>query len=269
MSYTPALPVSGYAGWIFLKRTMPQQTKAFQNQVSVRRDETYFREKIGSVTSARQLVSDPRLLRVALGAFGLEDDLANKFFLQKVLDDGTLRADALSNRLADKRYRDFSAAFGFGDFSVPRTKLSEFADEIISRFHQKGFQRIVGSQDDSMRLALNVESELPLLARGSASELSKWYTILGTPPLRQIFQVAFGLPASFAAIDIDKQVETFQSRTRAIFGDSSVDQFRNPDRIEKLVRTYLVRSELATGGQETTRGQVALTLLQQARPPRF
>lgn len=48
----------------------------------IRNDEAYFRAKIGSVKTAEQLVSDRRLLKVALGAFGLEADINNRFHPQ-------------------------------------------------------------------------------------------------------------------------------------------------------------------------------------------
>ena len=96
MSYAPAIPLSGYAGWAYLKRTMAQQTKAFNSAPDVKSDEAYFRENIGKIKTAAQLVEDRRLLKVALGAFGLEKDLENKFFIQKVLQDGTLKTGTLA-----------------------------------------------------------------------------------------------------------------------------------------------------------------------------
>ena len=78
MSFQPVLPLAGYAGWSFLKRTMARQQVAQQASPVQQRDEAYFREKIGKVTTAEQLVSDKRLLRISLTAFGLEADLISK-----------------------------------------------------------------------------------------------------------------------------------------------------------------------------------------------
>ena len=50
---------------------------------------------------------------VALGAFGLQDDLPNRFFIQKVLEGGTLSTDSLANKLSDPRYAALAKAFGF------------------------------------------------------------------------------------------------------------------------------------------------------------
>jgi hypothetical protein len=264
MTYVPVLPTGGFAGWTFLKRTMAQQTKAFSAQPSLQRDEAYFREKISTVKTAEQLVNDPRLLRVALGAFGLEADAGNKFFIRRILEDGTLKPTSLANKLANKQYQKFSNAFGFGDFATPRTQLSDFADKILAPYRAQQFSVAVGTQNPDMRLALNAERELPELAQSSASPLSKWYTVLGNPPLRAVFERAFGLPASFGAIDIDKQVTTMQARTAAMFGSSDLGQFSDPDKLNKMVRQFLVQSDLKATNTAQSGGQVALTLLQQS-----
>ena len=80
MSFVPILPLSGAAGWAMLKRTMATQTAAMQATPEMARDTDYFRANIGKVTTADQLVGDRRLLKVALGAFGLEADIGNKAF---------------------------------------------------------------------------------------------------------------------------------------------------------------------------------------------
>ena len=134
MTYQPVVPVGGYAGWVFLNRTMDTQQAAFNSSAAIQRDVDYFKENIGEISSAEALVNDRRLLSVALGAFGLDDDINNKYFIQKVLDDGTLDDDALANKLSDKRYFEFSKAFGFGDFDTPNTVLSEFPDDIVNEY---------------------------------------------------------------------------------------------------------------------------------------
>lgn len=270
MSFAPVIPFGGYAGWTFLKRTMASQQAALAASPEQTRDAAYFREKIGSISTAEQLVGDRRLLKVALGAFGLEADLNNRFFIRKVLEDGTLKDGALALRLADPRYRDFSAAFGFGNFSTPNTKLSDFADRTLAAYAQRGFEAAVGQQNDTMRLALNAEREVAALARRSSSEDTKWFNIMGSKPLRQVFQTALGLPASFASIDIDQQLTVLKDRSDRVFGSPDVSQFADPQAMDKLLRTFLTRSE-AIAGPSSPQNSLALQLLQAGsfRPARF
>ena len=263
MSFSPVVPADGYAGWTFLKRTQDRQQAALQADPVFRRDEAYFRARIGSVTSAEQLVSDRRLLKVALGAFGLDADINNTFFLRKVLEDGTLSADALSSKLADKRYKEFSAAFGFGDFSVPRTKLSDFADRILTKYSQRQFEIAVGTRNDSMRLALNAEREIGALAARTTGEDAKWFLIMGNAPLRAVIQTAFNLPKSFASVDIDQQLGVFKEKARQFFGADTVTQFSDPAKLDALMRRYLTLAD--QGGPPASGGTAALQLLQSAR----
>lgn len=262
MTFQPVLPMSGFAGWSFLKRTMPRQQVAQQANPAQMRDEAYFREKIGKVTTAEELVSDKRLLRIALTAFGLEGDLNSGAFVRKILEGGTLKEGSLANKLANKQYRAFSAAFGFGDYKVPRTKISTFPDEILPKFRARSFETAVGEQNNTYRLALNAEREIAAVAAGSSSENAKWYTILGNPPMREVMQTALGLPKSFASIDLDQQVSILKSRAQAAFGSETVSQFKDPAKIETLVRRFIVRAEMQDQGTGSSSAAIALQLLQ-------
>jgi hypothetical protein len=261
MSFQPVLPLSGFAGWSFLKKTMARQQAAQQSVPAQVRDETYFRDKIGKVKTAEQLVSDKRLLRIALTAFGLEADVNSKAFVQKILEGGTLKEGSLANKLADKQYQKFSAAFGFGDYSTPRTVISTFPDEILSQFRARTFETAVGDQNNAYRLAMNAEREVPALAARTTSETAKWYAVLGNTPMRNLFQTAFGLPSSFAAIDLDQQVSVMKEKAKATFGADTVSQFSQPAKMDALVRRFLFRSEIREIGSGTSPAAIALTLL--------
>lgn len=262
MSYAIALPLGGYAGWTLLQRTMAAQKAALAAQPEVKRDEAYFRERIGSISTAEQLVSDRRLLKVALEAFGLGEDIDNRYFIRKVLEDGTLKTGALANRLADKTYQKLSAAFGFGDFSTPRTRLSTFADEILAAYRARSFETAVGAQDDNMRLALNAQRELQGLAAKPSSENTKWYMVLGDTPLRRVFETALGLPAAFGKLDVDRQLSMIRQKAREQLGSDSIGQFTEPAAVDRLVRRFITRSQIADLATLSSPAQVALTLLQ-------
>lgn len=258
MSFSPVIPMGGYGGWVFLQRTMETQTAAYEKSPARQRDEDYFRENIAKISSAEELVADRRLLSVALGAFGLDADIDNKFFVRKVLEDGTGEKTDLANRLSDKQYLAMSEAFGFGDAVVPKSKLPGFADKIIDQYRTRQFEIAVGEQNGDMRLALNAQRELPDLTGGAASEETKWFRILGSPPMRTMFQTAFGLPTAFGTIDIDQQVSVMRDKAASIFGDSSASQFSDPDKTDLLIRRFLALSQTSA----TPATSPALQLLQ-------
>lgn len=261
MTFAPVLPFGGVLGWEFLKRSEAMQSATLERQANIRRDEAYFRDRIGGIDTAEKLVSDRRLLRISLEAFGLQDDLNARAFIRKVLEDGTLKSDALANRLSDPRYKEFSAAFGFGNFSVPSTAISTFADGVMARWKQARFETAVGTANNDMRLALNARRELPELARADLSERAKWFRVLGNPPIWEVVRQALGLPKSLGSIDLDRQVAVLEARSKAVFGSGSVSQFGDPAKVEGVIRRFLATSSTAVAATQSP----ALTLLQTTR----
>jgi hypothetical protein len=257
----PIVPLSGYAGWRFLSSSLPDQLQRFAQSPVQARDMDYFREKIGSVATAEDLVADYRLLRVALGAYGLQDDLPNRAFIRTVLAEGTTDDAALSNRLADKRYREFSEAFGFGGPLPPRTGLPGFADRLLARFERQEFERAVGEQSEDMRLALTAARQIPEIAERPQSDTTAWLSILGNPPLRRVFEAALSLPASIGTLDIDLQLKEFRAAADRSLGSADFAQFQDPDRVEDLIRNFTLKAQAASGPSPLTPGYAALTLL--------
>jgi hypothetical protein len=243
MSFQPLVPVEGLGGWNYLKRTAPTQTELLARQPVAQREEAYFRENIGKISSAEQLVEDRRLLSFALAAFGLEGERNNRAFLRKVLEEGTLRPDALANRLADKRFRDLSAAFGFGDFSTPRNKLSDFADRLVPQNRARQFEVAVGGQSETMRLALNAQRELAALSRRNMTDDSMWFTVMGNKPVRDVIDRALGLPETFATLPIDRQLATWKSLAPRRLGVTSPRDFARADVLEATIRQFVIRAK--------------------------
>ncbi len=265
MTFQPVLPASGNLGWTILQKTREAQQNAFDESALIARETQYFSEEIGSVTSAEDLVSDRRLLSVALGAFGLDDDINNTFFIRKVLEEGTLDPEAFSNRLADKRYAAMSEAFGF-ELSPPKSVLSTFAEPIIEQYKTRQFEVAVGNQDSNMRLALGIERDLADLAERELSEDAQWFTVMGTPAMRAVFEKALGFPSAIAAVDIDQQLEVFRDKSERLFGVTSPAEFIDPELQENLVRNFLFRADLETSAAGTASASVALSLLQSQTP---
>lgn len=261
MSYIPALPLGGVAGWRFLERTAETQRATFEKSAEVRREVAWFEERIASVTSAADLVADRRLLKVALTAFGLGDKIDQKAFVRKVLDEGTTAEGAFAVRLADPAWKTFSAAFGFGDVAGGRTGEAGFAARIVSAYKARAFEAAVGQADDDLRLAMNFKREIAALAAEGETGAS-WFKVLGSPPLRKVFETAFGLPQSFVNLDIDRQRDILAGRTDALLGADTLSVFADGAAVEKMITRFLARAQIAAGASATSPASAALTLLQ-------
>lgn len=260
--FQPIVPADGLAGWRFLQRTYEVQSEAFNQSTVFKRDTEYFAEKISEVTTAQELVSDRRLMTVALGAFGLQDDINNRYFIQKVLEEGTASNDTLAMRLADTRYRNLSDAFGFGPNAALKTGSVDFAADVIDRFQSSSFEIATGDQNASMRVALYAERVLPALASREVSMDTKWFTIMGDPPLRQLFEKALNLPQSIGSIDIDQQLSVFKDRAISVFGSDDLSLFEDPEAVQEVITKFIVRDQISAANVGLSRGSIALTLLQ-------
>lgn len=262
IGFTPVIPQSGYTGWRFFERTQDAQKAVFDKSPEVVRDITYFRENIAKVGTAEELVNDRRLLKVALGAFGLDEDIDKRAYVLKVLSEGTEDDDAFANRLVDKRYFAMAEAFGYGNQVGARVELSNFASSIVEQYKIRQFEVAVGDTDQSVRLAMGFLREISEYSTSDSSEKSLWYKIMGNPPMRKIFETAFGLPSKFGSLDIEQQREVFGERTRKMFGDSSPTVFTSRENVDKLLSTFFIRKQISDNGIANIRGSTALTLLQ-------
>lgn len=263
MSVQPVVPLGGYAGWRFLARTADAQRELFAADPAIRRETAAFRTRIDKATSAEALVADRTLLKVALGAYGLDQDLGSRAFLRRVLESDGGDPASFANRLADGTYREFASAFGYGSRIGANVDRPGFGARVAAAYETRQFEIAVGKRDPDLRLALSADRELAELSerRGSADAL--WLTVMGRPPLRKVFETALGLPASFGALDLDRQMDVFREKTRRALGGSEVAQFADPGRREDLIRLFLLRSE-ASGAAARAPGSTALALLRSA-----
>lgn len=260
--FQPVIPIGGLGGWRFLQQTYDSQFKAFTQSAQLQRDSEYFRENIGSIETAEQLVADRRLLTVALGAFGLQDDINSRYFIRKILEEGTVNDDALANRFSDPRYKEMSQAFGFGPGEFLKVGEPVFAEAIIDRFERIEFEVAAGQQNEAMRFALYAERQMGELAQSDMSNDAKWFTLMGEPPLRNLFEKAFNLPSAFGQIDIDQQLGVLKDRANKEFGSDDLSIFADPARVQDLITKFVVRDQISQFNSTYSSNAIALTLLQ-------
>lgn len=261
--FQPVVLNTGVSAWQFLQRTYDRQMEIFTQSPELRRDIDHFKENISSIRSAEDLVNDRQMLTVVLGAFGLENDLDNRFLIQKMLEEGTTADDALANRFADERYRDMSEAFGLGPGEFPNFLAPGFAEEIAAKFEAASFEVATGQQDETMRIALYAQRTLAdVIGDEEASVDEKWFSIMGQPPIRAVFELALNLPSQFSQIDIDQQLEVFKDRASRVFGSDDPGQFLEGEPLEDLLTTYVARAQVRDSLFGQSSASIALTLLQ-------
>lgn len=274
-----AIGLTGLAAWKTVQRIEPQQIEAVARDPIVLRATTYFQENIGRAGQAEDLVKDYRLMSTALSAFGLEGDIANKAFIQKVLESDLADEKSLVNRLADKRYLRLAEAFGYGAPKPPADAAAgddaaadadpelapaaadaDLAQTVSTAFVQREFERRIGMSDENLRLALNARREVQRFGERDSTDRTLWYEIIGNTPLRKVFQGAFGFPDSYGQMPVERQLEEYIRASERVLGTASFKEIATPEAIDKLVQTFMIRSQL-TAMPATNRYSAALTLL--------
>lgn len=259
MPFAPVIPLGGLAGWRFLERTQARQTELFNRSPDLQRDVEYFKENIRNVTSTAELVGDRRLLTVALGAYGLSDELNKQAFVRTVLDGGVIDPRSFANRLGNSDYVELTEMFSFADGGFVATDIR--VEEITSKFLENAFEESVGDVDPAMRLALNFKREMSDIANAGHSETTGWYKALGSLPIRKVLEAAFNLPTEFSQIDLDQQKDVLIDKAKQLFGNGSVDVFADPEKLDDAIRRFHLREQINNGPSATTPGYTALILL--------
>jgi hypothetical protein len=260
MGFQPFVIGTGLVAWRNLQRTLPSQLDAFSNSAEQKRLIDHFEQKASSLTSADKVVDDRRVLTVALGAYGLQDDLNNRFFVKRILSEGASEPDSLANRMSDSRYEQLATDFALDGLSTFVGLLPNVAADITDRFSQQAFAVSIGENQPNLRLALNAGTELERLASLDVSNDAKWFLVMGNPPLRSVVESALGLPSSFGQLDIDKQLEVFREKALATFGVGEVDELAASDLQSDVIDRFLLMDQLKQG-QSFSSQNIALQLL--------
>lgn len=261
MTFYPAIPLSGFLGWRVFEQSEPKQKEIFVNEPTVIKNVAHFKENVRTALTAADLVNDRRLMTVALGAFGLEDEINKKALIRRVLEEGTEKSDAFANRLTDQRWRDFSDAFGYGNLAGPRVLLSEFRESIAQRYIDRAFESRVGDVNTDMRLAMNFRRDAVRIAGNAAVDRIGWFEIIGQRPLRVVMETALGLPSSVGTVDIDKQKQLFELKFKNLFGADSLSSLSDPEMVDAVLKRFFLQSEIQNGPSASTPGMAAVSIL--------
>ena len=79
----------------------------------VAREQEYYKQNIGKVTSIDDFLKDQRLYAYAMKAHGLEDMTYAKAFMRKVLESDLTDQNSFVRKMVDPRYQAFARAFNF------------------------------------------------------------------------------------------------------------------------------------------------------------
>jgi hypothetical protein len=257
--YQPVIPLSGNSGWQFLQKTYDRQLESFSNSSQVKADRAYFTEKFSKPMTAEAFLDDKRLLRVAMTSFGLAGEEWKRGFISKVLTESADPESTFLARLNNAQYTAFAKAFTpvAGKIAIEPEAL----EKIATAYSAAAFEAAVGEVDDTMRLALNYQSDISGLMGNGSSQTAILYRILGDVPVRAVLEGALNLPSSMSTLDIDRQAEMLKEGLQSKLGISDVRELADPDKVDQVIRRYHALQAIANGSGGTSSAANALTLL--------
>jgi hypothetical protein len=186
--------VSTYLNYNSVVSNLTQSLTRVAQQTDVTRDAAYYKDNIGKVKTVDDLLNNYRLYQYAMKAYWLEDMAYAKAFMKKVLESDLTDASSFANRLSDKRYRDFAAAFSFNAADTSVAQSGSQTDEMIG-LYTASVKRQVEAVDDASRIYN--------LAIGGVKSVDD---LLNNDQLRDYVFSAFGIDDSQWSRDTIKNV---------------------------------------------------------------
>lgn len=209
---------------------MTRSLQRVSKEPVVERETTYYKENIGNVKSIDDFMSDTRLFKYAMKAFGLEDMSYAKAFVRKILKEGVVSSDAMANKLTDKRYKEFATTFDFAGKGETATDSTAAQQGVVDKYFRQTLEAEAGSQNEGVRLALYFERKAPTLTNA--------YEILGDKALLSMVQATFGWPATMSNADIDKQAKMIEDRI-------DFSKMSDPDYVSKFISRFTAMYEMS------------------------
>ena len=262
MTYQPVIPLPGLGGWNFLQATYDRQFETFSNSFQIKDDAEYLKEKLSQRPAIEDFLSDPRLRRITLTAFGLNGEEWKVGFHRKVLEEKQDPESTFLQRLNNPQYTRFADALSPIDGELVLS--SDQIDQIAARYKAESFELAVGEQNNSMRLSLNYQSEIAEIATDGSTDETIIFRILGDVPIRSVLETALSIPSDIGQLDLDRQADYFQDRLRSQFNISSLQELKNPEVVEKMIARYQAIDGINQNSATLSSASTALTLLQNA-----
>ena len=220
------------ANYRIVSENLPRSLDRVADKPDVSRQTEHYLKNIGNVKSVDDFMSDDRLYRYAMKAFGLEDMTYAKAFMRKVLEEGTDKKDSFANNLADRRYREFAEAFNFQRHGAATTAFGRTQQGTVDKFYRQTLEEDAGAEDEGVRLALYFARKAP--------NVESIFGLLADPALLKVTQTMLGISEATGALDIDKQAAMFEKRIK-------VEDLKDPEKLQKLITRFTSMWEMQKG----------------------
>ncbi|WP_027259599.1 DUF1217 domain-containing protein [Leisingera aquimarina] len=201
-------------------------------------------DKLGTFSDPRELVFDISLFNATLDIFGQSKRSLEFDTVIRVFESDLSSSTSYANLHYDSGLKAMAHAFSFNEGETSREYPEGFAEQLSELYTTRQFEIEIGESDQNMRLALAFERELQTVADAGGSENAHWYGIIGSPPLKTVFESALALPSGFGQLDVDRQVEEMKERSFAAFGTTHPADFLEAGKLDEFRNRFLMLADL-------------------------
>jgi len=239
-----------------LQHSGEAQKQNYAKQPQMQREIDYFLENAKKIESPEDFFKDRRLMQVALGAFGLEQELNYTARNKAIMTEDPEAKESLVNRLAEPRYKQISQAFDFFGSGVEKLQDEDFLKEIADKFLTNQFEKNLGGGNEALREAAYFRRKVAEVA-----EDGDIYKLMGDKVMRSVITDTLRIPKEIVNQSLDRQAKVIESKVKAA-------DFQDPAFVDKFLARFLTQkdaeAQLANmgGGSFGSSGQIALQLLQ-------
>jgi hypothetical protein len=197
----------------------------------------YYLANVTKLKSIDDLMADKRLLNYALSAFGLDPQKEDPTRIRALLEGGIRDPESPANKLDNKAYAAFVAAFNFEQYGEDATTYVAAGQVTVDKYMRQTLEEDAGQTNEGVRLALYFQRKAP--------GLTDWYQVLADKALSQVARIAFGMPDSFASADIDKQVKLFEQKF-------DIADFADAGKLDKFMTRFTTMYEIQNPSSTAT-----------------
>jgi len=245
--------MSTFLGVEVATNNISQRVDQFLSRESVNREIEYFRENIGSVETADDLLGDFRLYNFVLKAFDLDNRADQRGIFREVLSEpfsfgpGLPNPDNLANSFTDQGLQDLAATLDLGARGAAATNDPAVVEDIISRYATVSYEREQGERfTPGVEQALKFERLAPGIESGQE--------ILADRDLTEVVRTVLRLPPEAFQGDPEQVGRFIESRI-------DLEQFQDPRQLERFIQRFAILNDLDSGGGAASPGSTALELL--------
>ena len=110
---------TGIPGWALLQKRAIASFTGFAADPTLKSDIAYLRAKLPGATTAKAMLSDPRLQRIVLGAYGLDSQIGMNGLMEKVLNSNLTDSRSLAAKMTNAAFKTIARDFNYGGTTTP------------------------------------------------------------------------------------------------------------------------------------------------------